>query len=133
MTKLMALCLLSLATLWIAAPSPTTAADAKEPRLAHNVYFSLNDKSDAAKEKLIAACKKYLSGHPDTVFFAVGVLAKDLNRPVNDRDFDVALQLVFKSKAAHDQYAKADRHMKFIEENKDNWKKVRVFDSYLDP
>ena len=26
--------------------------------LAHNVYFSLADNSDAAKEKLVAACKK---------------------------------------------------------------------------
>jgi len=41
--------------------------------------------------------------------------------------------LVFKSKAAHDEYSKAERHMKFIEENKDNWKNVRVFDSYLEP
>jgi hypothetical protein len=133
MKKLTALCLLSLAAVSVARPSPAIAAEAKEARLSHNVYFSLNDNSDAAKEKLVAACKKYLSGHPDTASFAVGVLARDLNRPVNDRDFDVALLLVFKSKAAHDQYAKAERHLKFIEENKDNWKKVRVFDSYLEP
>ena len=56
-----------------------------------------------------------------------------MKRDVNDRDFDVALHLVFKSKAAHDQYAKAERHLKFIEENKATWKKVRVFDSYLEP
>ena len=55
-----------------------------------------------------------------------------MKRDVNDRDFDVALHLVFKSKAAHDQYAKSERHLKFIEENKDNWKRVRVFDSYVE-
>ncbi|MEI8375313.1 MAG: hypothetical protein WCJ35_21035 [Planctomycetota bacterium] len=32
-----------------------------------------------------------------------------------------------------DEYSKAERHMKFIEGNKENWKKVRVFDSYLEP
>jgi hypothetical protein len=108
------------------------AAQAEEPMLAHDVYFSLKDNSPQAKEKLIAACKKYLTDHPGTVRFSVGILADDLKRDVNDRDFDVALHLVFKNKAAHDQYAKAERHLKFIEENKDNWKKVRVFDSYID-
>ncbi len=109
------------------------SAQAEEKQLAHDVYFSLKDNAPQAKEKLIAACKKYLTDHPGTVWFAVGPLADEMKRDVNDRDFDVALHLVFKSKAAHDQYSKAERHMKFIEENKDNWKKVRVFDSYLEP
>jgi hypothetical protein len=108
------------------------STQAADRMLAHNVYFSLSDNSDAAKEKLVAACKKHLSGHPGTVFFAAGTLANDCDRPVNDRDFDVGLHVVFKNKAAHDQYAKAERHLKFIEENKDNWKKVRVFDSYVE-
>lgn len=130
--NLMACFLFTVAALgyWSWLPS-ATAAESGGPMLAHNVYFSLNDNSDAAKEKLVAACKKHLSGHPGTVFFAAGTLAKDLARPVNDRDFDVGLHLIFKNKAAHDQYAKAQRHMKFIEENKSNWKKVRVFDSYV--
>jgi len=105
---------------------------AQEKMLAHDVYFSLNDNSPQAKDKLVAACKKYLSDHPGTVWFAAGPLAEELQRDVNDRDFDVALHLVFTSKAAHDRYAKAEKHLKFIEENKANWKKVRVFDSYVE-
>ena len=97
--------------------------------LAHNVFFSLNDASDAARAKLVAACKKYLSTHPGTVYFACGTLAEELQRPVNDRDFDVSLHLVFQTKAAHDAYQAAPLHDQFIAENKDNWKKVRVFDS----
>ena len=104
-----------------------------QPMLSHDVYFSLKDNSPQTKQKLIAACKKYLTDHPGTVRFAVGPLAEEMKRDVNDRDFDVALHVLFKNKAAHDQYAKAERHLKFIEENKDNWKKVRVFDSYLEP
>jgi len=100
--------------------------------LAHNVFFSLNDNSEAAKEKLVTACRKYLSGHPGTVFFAAGSVAKEFDRPVNDREFDVSLYLVFQSKAAHDTYQKDSRHLKFIEENSSNWKKVRVFDSYVE-
>ena len=41
--------------------------------------------------------------------------------------------LVFVNKAAHDKYQEHPRHLKFIEENKENWEKVRVFDSYLSP
>ncbi len=124
---LLALGMVILGTLFVQAGT----AEQDRTLLAHNVYFSLNDNSEAAKEKLVAACKKYLSGHPGTVFFAAGVLAKDLDRPVNDRDFDVSLHLVFEGKEAHVRYQNAERHLKFIEENTSNWKKVRVFDSYV--
>ena len=100
--------------------------------LAHDVYFTLNDSSPAAVVKLVEACKKYLSGHPGTVFFAVGGLATELNRDVNDRDFHVALHIVFTGQAAHDTYQEAPRHEQFINECKDNWKQVRVFDSIVD-
>lgn len=105
---------------------------AEERMLAHDVYFQLKDNSPAAQKALVDACKKYLSGHPGTVWFAAGTLAGELKRDVNDRDFDVALYVVFKDKAAHDKYQTAEKHLKFIEENKANWKKVRVFDAYLD-
>ncbi len=99
--------------------------------LAHNVFFSLNDASDAAKTRLVEACKKYLAKHPGTVFFACGTLAKELQRPVNDLGFDVALHLIFQTKADHDAYQSAPLHDQFIEENKANWKNVRVFDSLV--
>jgi Stress responsive A/B Barrel Domain len=111
--------------------SPTNAGGKGSPMLAHMVYFTLKDNSSAAKEKLVAACTKHLSGHPGEVFFAAGTLCEDLKREVNDRDFDVALHIVFKDKAAQDQYQTAPRHEEFIKENRDNWKKVRVFDSYV--
>ena len=97
--------------------------------LGHMVYFTLKDNSPAAVESLLGACRKYLTGHPGTTFFAVGTLVPDLTRPVNQTDFDVALQVVFESRAAHDAYQVAPRHVQFIEENKVNWAKVRVFDA----
>jgi hypothetical protein len=100
--------------------------------LSHDVFFTLKDNSADGKKKLVEACKKYLSGHPGTVFFSAGVLAEDLTREVNDRDFDVALHIVFKDRAAHDKYQDAERHKSFIAENRDNWKKVRVFDSVVE-
>ncbi len=100
--------------------------------LAHNVYFSLKDNSDAARRKLVAACKTYLTGHPGTLFFACGTLAHELKREVNDRDFDVGLHIVFTDQETHDKYQEAPRHEQFIAENKEGWKKVRVFDSVVE-
>ena len=95
----------------------------------HNVFFSLKDDSEQAKERLVAACKEYLSEHPGITFFAAGTLAAKLDRPVNDRDFDVALHVAFRDMASHDDYQEAPAHLQFIEENQENWAKVRVFDS----
>src|SRR5437764_1807408 len=103
-----------------------------DPHLAHNVFFTLKDRSAAAKQQLLAACKKYLTGHPGTVFFGVGTLAEALTRPVNVRDFDVGLHMVFANQAAHDAYQEAPRHLQFIAENKETWASVRVFDSVVE-
>ncbi|MEO6808666.1 MAG: Dabb family protein [Isosphaeraceae bacterium] len=100
--------------------------------LAHNVYFSMVDNSDVSKRALVGACKLYLSQQPGIVFFACGTLEPDLNRPVNDRDFDVALHVVFESRAAHDAYQEAPLHLQFMSENRPNWARVRVFDSVIE-
>ncbi|MES2790923.1 MAG: Dabb family protein [Planctomycetota bacterium] len=99
--------------------------------LGHMVYFTLNDNSEAAKATLIEACHKYLKGHPGVLFYAAGTRVGDLNREVNDQTFDVALQLVFESREAHDAYQTHEQHVKFIAENKPNWKQTRVFDAYV--
>ena len=112
--------------------NPVSAQKKEGKMLSHDVYFQLKDNSPEAKKKLVAACKKYLSGHDGEVFFAAGVLAEDLKREVNDLAFDVALHIVFKDLPAHDVYQVAKKHDQFIAENKDNWKKVRVFDSYVE-
>lgn len=102
------------------------------PMLVHNVFFTLKESTEANRNKLIAACKKYLTKHKGEVFFAAGPLVEELKREVNDRDFDVCLTIVFKTKADHDTYQDHKRHLQFIEECKDSWKKVRVFDSYAE-
>ena len=106
-------------------------AEAAEPQMAHMVFFKLKDRSGGAKERLVAACNKHLSGHEGVVYYSAGVIASDMKRDVNDREFDVSLHLVFANKAAYDKYHKHPRHLKFIEEQKESWKGVRVFDSYL--
>ena len=59
-------------------------------------------------------------------------MAEDVEEPgVSVRDFDVALLVVFESKEAEAKYLVAPRHLSFVEENKADFAKVRVFDSYL--
>jgi hypothetical protein len=100
--------------------------------IAHNVYFTLKAPSEPARQSLLAACKRYLTDHPGVVFFACGVLEPSLDRPVNVRDFDVALHVVFDTIESHDIYQEAPRHLQFVQENRDSWASVRVFDSTVD-
>lgn len=100
-------------------------------RLVHNVYWKLKDNSPEKVEELLAACKKYLSVQSGIVFFAAGTLCQELARDVNDRDWDVSLHIVFADKAAHDAYQPDPNHVTFIEEQRGNWAKARVFDSLV--
>ncbi len=111
----------------VAAP----AAEAAEPQLAHAVYFTLKDQSPKSRERFIASCEKYLTGHRGAVSFAIGTIADDVKEAASDREFDVALHVVFEDKAMLAEYLKSERHDKFVAENKASFAKVRVFDSYL--
>jgi hypothetical protein len=125
---------LALATLLALTASP--GADAREQKgsqIAHMVYFTLKDNSPAACEKVVTACKKYLTKHPGEVYFSAGVIAKEIKSQVNDQEFDVGLHIVFEDMKAFEQYRDAPRHLEFIKEGQANWKKVRVFDSLVTP
>jgi quinol monooxygenase YgiN len=100
--------------------------------LCHNVYFQLKDPSPQSIERLIEACRKHLTGHPGTVSFACGTLAEPLARPVNVRDWHVALHILFTDQAAHDTYQAHPRHEQFVTEQKPGWASARVFDSVVE-
>lgn len=102
----------------------------KGPMLAHNVFFALKDNSEAAKKAMVAESHTYLAPIPGTVFYAAGVVS-DVEREVVDRDYDVALHVVFKNKAAMEKYLVHPRHLEYVKKHRPNWKKVRVFDSFV--
>jgi hypothetical protein len=106
-----------------------------EPQLAHMVFFALKDRSKESRERFIASCEKFLSDHDGTIYFSVGTIAedKDVEEPVSVKDFDVALHVVFENKAAKASYLASDRHKKFVDENRESFAGVRVFDSFLKP
>lgn len=96
--------------------------------LAHNVFFTLADNSPAAQKELVDDCHRYLAAIPGLVFFAAGTCA-DSNRPVNDRNFHVALHTVVENKAGLEAYLTHPQHVAFAAKHKPNWAQLRVFDS----
>jgi hypothetical protein len=123
--------LVGLSYAWGAAEKARSTA-AGAGLLSHSVYFTLNDATPDAKQKLVDSCKKLLSQHPGVVFFSAGTLCDEIKRGFNDRDFDVVLLMVFTDHEALRDYARSESHQKFIAENAPTFKKVRIFDADVD-
>ena len=100
--------------------------------LAHTVFFTMKGRSMERAENLVEAAHKYLTDHTGCVFYACGLREPEYDRPVNDDAFDVSLTVVFQTKADHDAYQIAERHLQFIDEQMDNWETVRVFDANVE-
>jgi hypothetical protein len=98
--------------------------------IAHNVFFVLHDNSDAAVQAMIDDSHSYLSGLPGIAFYGAGTCS-DVKRPTSDRDYDVALHVVFTERPALDAYLVSTQHVEFMNIHGKNWKKVRVFDSVV--
>lgn len=103
---------------------------AETTSLAHMVFFTLKDSSDAACESLLDDCRKFLTDHPGTLHFSVGTRATHYTRPVNDAQFDVALVLVFATDEDHQRYQTSERHQQFLAAQLENCSQVRVFDAW---
>ena len=100
-------------------------------KLAHLVYFTLNQRTDEAVANLLSQCRHFLDSHDGLESFAVGTRDKELDRELNG-DFDVSLHLLFADRPAHDAYQVSERHQTFIRDNKPTWKSVVVYDSTIE-
>lgn len=125
--------LFSLLTLCLAfsGDAQSSAQAVREPQIAHMVYFKLIDNSESAIKAIMNDCNILLNDLAGTVYYSAGTLAKDFQRDINDRDWDVALHVVFKTKADHDRYQDHRRHKQFVTAHSANIKKIRVFDALV--
>jgi hypothetical protein len=98
-------------------------------QVVHSVYFTLRDDTDKARAALVEACYDKLADLPGVVAFSAGVREERIDGAANDRDFDVALLVVFVNREAHDRYLIAPQHVAFVDAQRPNWQVVRVFDS----
>lgn len=106
---------------------PSPAAGSR--LISHDVFFTLVDDSPEACAKLVDECQTKLADLPGIVFFAAGTRAADRVADVNDLDYHVSLHVYFEGAEAYDAYLPAPSHLAFVEANKANWSRVRVFDS----
>jgi len=94
----------------------------------HVVIFWADPANPNAADELIAGAKKYLAPLPGIVHFHVGKMAPS-HRPVVDQSYQVALNVVFDSKQAQDDYQVHPLHLEFVEKVfKPVSKKVVVYD-----
>ncbi len=94
----------------------------------HVVIFWIDPANPKAADELIAGAKKYLAPLPGIVHFHVGRMAPS-HRSVVDQSYQVALNVVFDSKKAQDDYQVHPLHLEFVERVfKPVCKKVVVYD-----
>ena len=80
----------------------------------HIVIFWTDPAQPNATTELIAGANKYLKDIPGLLHFHVGKMAGS-HRPVVDQSYQVALNTVFTSKQAQDDYQVHPMHTDFVE------------------
>jgi hypothetical protein len=91
------------------------------------IFWTDPDKPEAAYA-VIAGANKFLRNIPGITHFHIGKMAGS-HRPVVDQTYQVALNTVFTSKQAQDDYQVHPRHLEFVEHCvKPFVKKVVVYD-----
>lgn len=100
-----------------------------DPSFVHTVYFWFNNpQSDTDKKTFEASLKKFLneSKYAQTKFIG---RAPNATRDVVDGSFTYSLILTFASSNDQKKYQDEPAHQLFVNECKNLWKKVIVYDS----
>lgn len=99
------------------------------PAFAHTVYFWLeNPDNDVDRKKFETSLQKFLDSSKFAKTNFIGIPPK-ASRDVVDGSFTYSLIVTFESAKAQQSYQGEEAHLKFIEESKDLWTKVIVYDS----
>ncbi len=94
----------------------------------HVVIFWTDPAQPNAINELLAGAEKYLKPIPGVLHYHVGKMVGS-HRPVVDQTYQVALNLVFASKQAQDDYQVHPLHVEFVEKVfKKTCKKVLIYD-----
>jgi tetratricopeptide (TPR) repeat protein len=100
--------------------------------VAHDIYISLKDNSPEARKNFVSDVKKLLPEYEGVAFWSVGSLAESIKRDYSDRNFDVAIHLVFKDMDAYEKYIASKARQDWVSERQSGWKQVRTFDSIVE-
>lgn len=94
----------------------------------HVVIFWTKSENPNAADELIAGGEKYLRPIPGVLTYHMGRMVPS-HRPVVDQSYQIALNLVFETKRAQDEYQVHPLHIEFVEKVfKPNCARVVVYD-----
>ena len=97
-------------------------------QFSHIVIFWTHPANPKAADDLIAGANQYLKPIPGVLQFHIGKMASS-HRSVVDQTYQVALNLVFPSRQAQDDYQVHPLHLEFVEKAfKPNCARVVVYD-----
>lgn len=101
-----------------------------DPAFAHTVYFWFkNPDKQTDRAKFETSLKTFLKNSKYAKTNFIGTAPK-ATRGVVDGSFTYSLIVTFESAEAQEGYQKEEAHLIFIEECKDLWEKVIVYDSF---
>jgi len=102
------------------------------PTLMHTVYFWTKEGLSEADEKsLVEGCKS-LAKIESVSRLRMGKPAPSEARDVVDHSYSYALNVEFVDNAAQEAYQIDPIHLQFIEDHKDKWTKVIVYDNMME-
>ena len=102
-----------------------------EGKCAHSVFFWLKDpKNENVRDRFKTSLEKFIENSQYVKSMHIGTPAQT-NRPVIDNSYTYSLIVTFPSKEEHDEYQQEEVHQIFIEEAKELWEKVLVYDSEM--
>jgi len=114
----------------VLAATACTEPDNKQfgQRFVHHVFFWLREPvTDEIRNKFEDALKKLVT--IDTIVESHLGIPAPTDREVIDASYTYSLLITFKDKEAQDIYQEHPAHLRFIEECRDLWERVVVYDS----
>jgi Stress responsive A/B Barrel Domain len=97
--------------------------------LIHTVYFWLKPELSEAQRAAFLSGLESLRPIKSIEAIYIGRPAPIPPRPVVDNSYSFALAIVFKDVAAHDAYQVDPIHKAFVENFRNSWTKVQIYDA----
>ena len=107
------------------------AMEKDQTGLIHSVFFWLKEDISPEEKAQFEAGVKSLSAISHVKSFYMGPPAGTEERGVVDKSYSMALICHFEDIAGQDAYQIDPIHLKFVEENKEAWTKVVVYDNIV--
>lgn len=97
--------------------------------LVHTVFFFLKPGLSAELREDFRRQVATLGDIPSVSGFYLGTPAPVPPRPIIDRSYDFGITCIFKDVASHDDYQVHPVHKVFIENCKERWARVQIYDT----